>query len=97
MLGTYYRFQMDKKNGKDNNWDDLKPDNPDLVHPGKSYYIPAFPNGSWESNRSLLASVKDIWRDAYKSYGSIKTHKDEAKIWRAMYYYLGGVEELPDL
>lgn len=97
MLGTYYRFQMDKKNGRDSNWDDLKPNNPDLVHPGKSYYIPAFPNGSWESNRSLLASVKDIWKDAYKSYGSIKTHKDEAKIWRAMYYYLGGVEDLPDL
>lgn len=97
VLGTYYRFQMDKKNGVDNNWDDLDPTNPDKIHAGKSFYIPAFPNGTWESNRNLLASIKDIWKDAYKSYRGVKgRYGDSAKIWRAMYYYLGGVEDLPD-
>ena len=111
-LGTYYRRQMDIKSGVNNNWSLIYPNNPDFIEEGKSLYVPVFPNGSWESNRSLLSSIKDIWKDAYKAYGGIKTtyidpvtkekkekksrYGDSARIWRAMYYYLGGVEDLPD-
>lgn len=96
-LGTYYRKQMDDKKGVNNNWSRIKPNNPDLIDEGKSLYVPIFPNGSWESNRSTLANFKDIWKDAYKSYGGVAgRYGKSARIWRAMYYYLGGVEDLPD-
>jgi hypothetical protein len=44
-----------------------------------------------------LIAIRDIWKYAYQEYQeAYKTEKYILLMWRAMYYYLGGTEELPD-
>lgn len=85
---TYHRRDQDTKKGVNHNWSKIYLNNPDFVEAGKSVYIPVFPNGGWRDNRSKLSQIKDIWRNAYISFKDL--YGDSCKIWRAMYYYLGG-------
>lgn len=87
---TYWRREQDIKKGINHNWSKIYLNNPDFVEAGKAVYVPVFPNGSWRDNRSQLAKVKDIWRNAYISFKDL--YGDSCKIWRAMYYYLGGTD-----
>ena len=89
---TYWRRKKDIDAGVSHNWTRIYLDNPDFIEAGKSVYVPNFPSESWRSNRSKLSRIKDIWKDAYKSYKDL--YGDSCKIWRAMYYYLGGTDEL---
>lgn len=91
-LGTYWRREMDIEQGVDNNWTKIYPENPNFIDIGKSVYVPVFPDGNWEDNRARLASIKDIWKYAYLTYKDL--YEDSSKVWRAMYYYLGGIDEL---
>ena len=89
---TYWRRKKDIEAGVNHNWTKIYLNNPDFIQEGKSVYIPQFPEGSWRSNRSKFIKVRDIWKDAYNSYKDL--YGDSCKIWRAMYYYLGGTDEL---
>ena len=100
VLGTYYRRQQDLKAGVDNNWAETDPNNPNyLKAKGVAVYVPVFPNGSWESNRGLFERFRDVWKDAYTTYKNNPVVKADLgssiKVWRAMYYYMGGAEDLP--
>lgn len=87
---TYWKRDTDTKAGVNHNWTKIYLNNPDFIEAGKSVYIPVFPNGGWRSSRSQLAQLKDIWRNAYISFKDL--YGDSCKIWRAMYYYLGGTD-----
>lgn len=87
---TYWRRKKDTDSGARHNWTKIYLDNPNFIEAGKSVLIPNFPNGTWRDSRSQLARLKDIWKDAYKSYKDL--YGDLCKVWRAMYYYLGGTE-----
>ena len=89
---TYWRRKKDTDEGVSHNWTKIYLDNPNFIEAGKSVYIPNFPGGTWRNSRSQLAKLKDIWKDAYKSYKDL--YGDLCKVWRAMYYYLGGTDEL---
>lgn len=84
---TYWRRKADIKAGVSHNWTKIYLNNPNFIEAGKSVYIPVFPTG-WRASRSQLAAIKDIWRNAYISFKDL--YGDSCKIWRAMYYYLGG-------
>ena len=84
---TYWRRKEDIKAGVSHNWSKIYPNNPNFIEAGKAVYIPVFPEG-WRASRSQLSAIKDIWRDAYISFKDL--YGDSCKIWRAMYYYLGG-------
>lgn len=88
VAATYKKNQIDTNAGKDHNWSKIYLNNPDFIEAGKSVYVPNFPNGGWRDNRSKLSQIKDIWRNAYISYKDL--YGDSCKVWRAMYYYLGG-------
>lgn len=90
IVGTYWKKKIDDREKASNNWDNVKPDNPDLIHENKSLYMPVF--GTWSGMELKLKKIKDIWKYAYQEYG--KKKPDLCKIWRAMYYYLGGTDEL---
>ena len=95
VLGTYYRKKQDDKAGVSNNWSKTIPNNPNFIEKDKSIYVPVFPNGTWESNRELFAQFKDVWKDAYLAYkGSSSVPAPSLVVWRAAYYYFGGVDEL---
>ena len=89
MVGTYWH----KKEDPSGNWDNIDPKNPNLIHAGKSLYIPVW-SDSWESQLTKMKLIKDIWKWAYIEYGKISDFRDMKNIWRAMYYYLGGTDEL---
>lgn len=89
---TYWRRKKDTDEGVSHNWTKIYLNNPNFIEAGKSVYIPNFPSGTWRNNRSQLAKLKDIWKDAYNDYKDL--YGDSCKIWRAMYYYLGGTDEL---
>lgn len=93
MLGTYWRRQKDIEAGVNHNWSKIKPDDPDYVEAGAALYIPEFPN-SWREGKSRFEAIKDVWKDAYLDYG--RKYGSYSTEWRAMYYYLGGDEVLPD-
>lgn len=84
---TYWRRKNDIRAGVNHNWTKIYPNNPNFIEANKAVYIPVFPEG-WRSSRSKLIAVRDIWRDAYISFKEL--YGDSCKIWRAMYYYLGG-------
>lgn len=86
-LCTYYRREEDIKKGVGHNWSKIRPDNPNFIEADKSVLVPAF-SDSWSGMESKLKQIKDIWRWAYISYKDL--YGDLCKIWRAMYYYLGG-------
>ena len=87
---TYWKRDTDIKAGVNHNWSKIYLNNPDFIEADKSVYIPVFPSGGWRSSRSQLAQLKDIWRNAYISFKDL--YGDSCKIWRAMYYYLGGTD-----
>lgn len=91
VVGTYWKRYNDIKRGGSHNWTNIKLDNPNFLEAGKAVHVPNFPN-SWEEGESRLKQIKDIWKWAYKTYKDL--YGDSAKIWRAMYYYLGGTDEL---
>lgn len=94
VLATYWRRKADIEHGYNHNWSRIKVDDPNFVEEGKAVLIPAFPNGTWEQNRTRFAQIKDIWKDAYITYKRERDYGDSCKVWRAMYYYLGGTDEL---
>lgn len=87
---TYWKRKTDTDAGVNHNWTKIYLNNPDFIEANKSVYVPRFPNGTWRDNRSLLSKVKDVWRNAYISFKDL--YGDSCKIWRAMYYYLGGTD-----
>lgn len=89
-VGTYWKAQIDSKNGISHNWNTVSLANPDLIQEGKSLYIPVF--SSWSSLETKLKAIKDIWKYAYLEYGEL--YPNLCRVWRAMYYYLGGTDEL---
>jgi len=91
VVGTYWRKWIDDENHMSNNWCPVQIDNPDFIREGFTLYIPIF-SGSWDSMRQKLERVKDIWKYAYQAYS--KYGPSLTYIWRAMYYYLGGTDEL---
>ena len=91
-VGTYWKRYYDNKAGVTNNWSEIKLSNLNFLEAGKAVYIPAFPLGDWRANRSKFSVVKNIWRDAYKNYAA--DYPDIAPAWRAMYYYLGGTDDI---
>lgn len=97
VVGTYWRKWADDKNGVSNNWADIDPKNPDKIKKDLTdLYVPVW-SGSWESQLTKLTMIKDIWKYAYQEYQeAYATEKYILLMWRAMYYYLGGTEELPD-
>jgi hypothetical protein len=91
IVGTYWRRQDDENNSISHNWSNVDPKDPDKIQEGRALYIPMW-NGSWSAQIAKLKSIKDIWKYAYLEYGD--AYKDLCKVWRAMYYYLGGTDEL---
>lgn len=90
-VGTYWKAQIDEASGfKDHNWNTVSLTNPDLIQEGKALYIPIF--RGWSTMLNTLKSIKDIWKFAYLEYKSI--YPELCRVWRAMYYYLGGTDEL---
>lgn len=87
-VGTYWRRRMDEKAGVSHNWNPAEPSNPDYIKTGYNLYVPVF--SSWENMETKLKQLKDIFKYAYLEY-----KKDDLnKVWRAMYYYLGGTDVL---
>ena len=91
-VGTYWKRYTDNKAGVQNNWTEIKLSNLNFLEANKAVYIPIFPSGTWRENRSKFSVVKNIWRDAYKNYAA--DYPDNAPAWRAMYYYLGGTDDI---
>jgi hypothetical protein len=89
-VGTYWKAQMDSKAGANHNWNTVSLTNPNLIQEGKRLYIPVFT--SWSSLESRLKAIKDVWKYAYLEYGEL--YPNLCRVWRAMYYYLGGTDEL---
>lgn len=93
VVGTYWRRWADEKNNISHNWAKVDPKNPDFIEKDKTnLYIPVW-SGSWESQLQKLTLVKDIWKYAYQEYKKIY-EPSMYIMWRAMYYYLGGTDEL---
>ena len=90
MVGTYWKQRQDPTG----NWDKIDPKNPNLIHAGYSLYIPTWAT-SWEAQLNKMKQIKDLWKWAYIEYGVL--YGPLSVMWRAMYYYLGGTEVLPDL
>lgn len=91
VVGTYWRREMDEKSKVSNNWSKIDILNPNKIQEGRALYIPVWA-GSWESQLSKLTLIRDIWKWAYIEYGTL--YPELRKVWRAMYYYLGGTDEL---
>lgn len=87
VVGTYWRREADIKNKVNNNWSRIDISNPDKIDENKALYIPIW-SGSWEDQLTKLTLIRDIWKWAYIEYGEL--YPDLRKVWRAMYYYLGG-------
>lgn len=91
-VGTYWRAKIDDAAGINHNWNDKAgPANPDFIEAGKALYIPVFDD--WPSMIPRMKQLKDIWKYAYLEYRQLYD-PPLYKIWRAMYYYLGGTDEL---
>lgn len=91
-VGTYWRRYKDNEAGIQNNWTKIKLSNLNFLEANKAVYVPVFPSGTWRQNRSRFSAIKDIWKDAYKNYAA--DYPDIAPAWRAMYYYLGGTDDI---
>ena len=90
-VGTYWKAIIDEASGfPDHNWNKVSITNPDLIQENKALYIPIF--SGWSSMLSKLKAVKDIWKFAYLEYKAL--YPNLCFVWRAMYYYLGGTDEL---
>lgn len=90
-VGTYWKAIIDEASGfRDHNWNKVSITNPDLIQENKTLYIPIF--SKWSSMLSKLKAVKDIWKFAYLEYKAL--YPNLCLVWRAMYYYLGGTDEL---
>lgn len=91
VVSTYWRKWVDDKNDVSNNWSEVRIDDPDFIQNDRDLYVPIW-TGTWSGLLNKLKLVKDIWKFAYKEYG--EKYKHSAFVWRAMYYYLGGEDEL---
>ena len=90
-VGTYWKAIIDEASGfPDHNWNKVSVTNPDLIQENKTLYIPIF--SGWSNMLSKLKAVKDIWKFAYLEYKAL--YPNLCFVWRAMYYYLGGTDEL---
>lgn len=91
MVGTYWRKRKDDEAAVSNNWADVDINNPDKIPMNKALYIPVW-GPSWESMLSKMQQIKDIWKWAYLEYS--KLYGELSVMWRAMYYYLGGTDDI---
>ena len=89
MVGTYWRWQRDVKEGVSNKWNPAKPSDPDVVRQDCYLYIPVF--STWSAMEAKLKSIKDIFKYAYQEYSK---YADLANTWKTMYYYLGGTDDI---
>ena len=85
-VATYWRWQEDEASGMSNNWMHIDLSNPDYLVNKKALYVPVF-NGY-----EALRGVKDIYKDAYNDYK--EKYPSYSAQWRAMYYMLGGTDDL---
>ena len=92
VVGTYWRKWIDDQSNISNNWATVDPKDPDKVDNLTNLYVPEWA-GSWESQLPKLTQVRDIWKYAYQEYKDIY-EPWIYYMWRAMYYYLGGTDEL---
>lgn len=90
VVGTYWKKKVDDRAGASNNWDNISVSNPNVIHENRALYIPVF--GTWSGMELKMKKLKDIWKFAYQEYRIL--YPDLCKVWRAMYYYLGGTDEL---
>lgn len=90
VVGTYWKKYAD---GPNSNWSGINILNPNLVEANRDVYVPIF-SGTWTSMEAKLRAVRDIWKFAYIEYKAL--YPEMCKVWRAMYYYMGGehVDEL---
>lgn len=91
MVGTYWRWVAEGEDNKSNNWCKIDPKNPDKIPQNFSLYVPVW-SGTWESMTSKMKLIKDIWKYAYQEYKAL--YPGMANTWRAMYYFMGGTDEL---
>ena len=87
VVGTYWRKKADEEAKVSNNWSKIDISDPNKIEENKALSIPIWA-GTWESQLSKLTMIRDIWKWAYIEYGEL--YPDLRKVWRAMYYYLGG-------
>lgn len=85
-IATYWRWKEEEVSGTSNNWMHINLDNPDFIINGKALYIPVF------SDYNVLRTVKDVYKDAYNDYK--EKYPSYSIQWRAMYYMLGGTDDL---
>lgn len=91
MVGTYWRWVAEGRNNKNNSWSEVDPKNPDLIKQNYYLYIPVW-SSSWTSMLSKMKLIKDVWRYAYIEYKN--KYPDICNVWRAMYYYMGGTDDI---
>lgn len=91
VVGTYWRKWSDDNNNVSNNWSRVNILNPNFVEEKKAIYIPVF-GLSWEAMQGQLTAVRDVWKFAYQGYKDL--YPEMCRVWRAMYYYMGGQGEL---
>lgn len=93
-LATYWQRDWDIKHGIPHNWSKIIIEDIHSVEANTLLKVPAFPSGSWRSNRARLSVFINIWRDFYKIYKDDPRSQLYKTAWKAMYYYLGGEGEL---
>lgn len=90
-VGTFWRKYVADSNGEPNSYTAINLTNLDYVQENKYVVIPEF-TGTWKEQEDKLKQMKDVWKYAYLEY-RLK-YPGYANCWRAMYYYLGGEENL---
>ena len=91
MVGTYWIKRKSDKENVSNNWAEVNILNPDQIPENRALYIPVWA-GSWDAQLTKLKKIKDIWKWAYLEYAEL--YGPLSVMWRAMYYYLGGQDDI---